>query len=174
MAMDEVPSSSEASPEPSTSSSPEASPEPFTSSSPEASPEPSTSSSPEASPEPFIPSPEAFVQATTSASPRTSLPASFTLSDPPASMMPPSPLSQTTKKRKRKGEQDIGCLACHRVDLEERRLVLLGIMSEPEGCVRFVNTLEDIVRAMPPEMRRAAMDRVSTYLQGVVQDFGTK
>ncbi|XP_062268139.1 osteocalcin 2-like [Platichthys flesus] len=170
MAIDEVPS-------PSSSSSPEASPEPSTSSSSEDSPEPSTSSSSEASPEPSIPSTEAFVQSTTSASLRPSSPASFTLSDPPASMMLPSPLSRTAKKRKRKGEQDIGGLTRVRGDLKELRLALLGNISEPDEYARFGLTVGDMVRAMPPAIRRSVMDRVYIYVlthKGVVQDFGTK
>ncbi|XP_060936202.1 E3 ubiquitin-protein ligase RNF12-B-like [Limanda limanda] len=157
-------SSPEASPDPSTSSSPESSPEPSTSSSLESSPEPSTSSIPEASPEPSIPSPEVFVQASTSASLRPSLPASFTPSTAPASMMLLSPLSHTAKKRKRKGEHDDGGLARDRGDLEERRLALLGNVSQPDEFARFCQTVEDMV-TMPPEKRPTAMSRLSYLLK---------
>ncbi|XP_053283210.1 inactive protein tyrosine kinase pTKL [Pleuronectes platessa] len=134
--------------------SPSTSPEPSSSSSPEASPEPSSSSSPEASPEPCITLPEAFVRATTSASLLTSFPASFTLSDPPASMMPPSPLSRMPK-RKRQRQQDNVVM-----EFLEQRGTALRQHKEADQFTRFGATLADVMRKMPAERKHEAMCKV--------------
>ncbi|XP_062268127.1 uncharacterized protein DDB_G0271670-like [Platichthys flesus] len=148
-------SSSEASPELSSSSSSEASPELSSSSSSEASPELSSSSSSEASPEPCIPTPEAFVQATTSASLWPSLPASFTLSDPLASMKPPSSLSRMAK-RKRQRQQDNEVMEF----LEQRCTALLQHKKEADQFSRFGATLADVMRKMPAETKHEAMRKI--------------
>ena len=144
-------------------SAPAASLQPSTSSSPEASLQPSIPS-PEAFIEATIPSPEAFVEATWTASPWHSLPAAFNPSTPPASRIPPSPLSHTGKKRKRKGEQDDlnGKIA----ELQERRQALLS----PEGqdkYYRFGQMMEELARTAVAEKQHSAMVKAMSFLLSV-------
>ena len=133
-------------------------------SAPAASLQPSTSSSPEAFFEATMPSPEAFGEATWTASPRRSLPAAFNPSTPPASRIPPSPLSHTGKKRKRKGEQDDlnGKIA----ELQERRQALLS----PEGqdkYYRFGQMMEELARTAVAEKQHSAMVKAMSFLLSV-------
>ena len=107
-----------------------------------------------------MPSPEAFVEATWTASPRRSLPAAFNPSTPPASRIPPSPLSHTGKKRKRKGEQDDlnGKIA----ELQERRQALLS----PEGqdkYYRFGQMMEELARTAVAEKQHSAMVKAMSF-----------
>ena len=69
--------------------------------------------------------------------------------------MPPSPLSHTGKKGKRKGEQDD--LHNERTsDLEERRRAVLSIegMASPDKYARFGQMMADLARSAVPEKRQ--------------------
>ena len=78
--------------------------------------------------------------------------------------MPPSPLSHTGKKRKRKGEQDDlnGKIA----ELQERRQALLS----PEGqykYYRFGQMMEELARTDVAEKQHSAMVKAMSFLLSV-------
>ena len=106
------------------------------------------------------------------------------LSHPPPRFQTPSPVHDAAfssvphckKEEKKQGEQDYGGFSSQLARLEERRLELFSTISGADEYARFGQTVGDMVRALPLEMRRNAMCRLYTWLReqkGGFQDFGT-